>query len=65
MLKNVQTLGLGNPYHHLYIDFLGEAAVKHNVCNAEHNFKGEELDLSDTCSKGFNRHFVKPLKEAP
>ena len=51
MLKYVQTLGLVNVYHPLDIDLLAEAAIKHFLWKSEHNFKPEELDLSNTLSK--------------
>ena len=48
ILKYVQTLGLVNAYHPLDIDLLAEAAIKHYLWKSEHNFKAEELDLSNT-----------------
>ena len=52
ILKYVQTLGLVNVYHPWDIDLLAEAAIKHYLWKSEHNFKAEELDLSNTLSKG-------------
>ena len=46
--KYIQTLRLVNAYHPLDIDLLAEAAIKHYLCKSEHNFKAEELDLSNT-----------------
>ena len=65
ILKYVQILGLVNAYHPLDIDLLAEAAIKHYLWKSEHNFKAEELDLSNTLSKELKRPFVKRLKEPP
>ena len=48
ILKYVQTLELVNAYHGLDIDLLADAAIKHYLWKREHNFKEEELDLSNT-----------------
>ena len=45
------------------IDLLAEAAIKHYLWKSEHNFKAEELDLSNTLSKELKRPFVNRLKE--
>ena len=65
MLKYIQTLGLVNAYHLLDIDLLAEAAIKHYLWKSAHNFKAEELDLSNTLSKELKRPFVNGLKDPP
>ena len=65
ILKYVQTLGLVNAHHPLDIDLLAEAAIKHYLWKSEHNFKAEELDLSNTLSKELKRPFINRLKEPP
>ena len=65
ILKYVQTLGLVNAYYPLDIDLLAEAAIKHYLWKSEHNFKAEELDLSNTLRKELKRRFVNRLKEPP
>ena len=42
-----------------------QAPVKQYLWEHEHNFKGEELDLSNTFSKELKPPFVKRLKEPP
>ena len=44
---------------------LAEAAIKHYLWNSVHNFKAEELDLSNTLSKELKRPFVNRPKEPP
>ena len=65
ILKYVQTLGSVNAYHLLDNDLQAEAAIKHYSWKGEHNFKAEELDLSNTLSKELKRPFVNRLKEQP
>ena len=54
-----------NAYHPLDIDLLAEAAVQHYLSKTEHNYKAEELDLSNALSKELKRAFVNRLKEPP
>ena len=65
IVKYVRTLGLVNAYHPLDIDLLAEAAIKHYLCKSQHNFKAEEIDLRNTCSKELKRPFVNRLKAPP
>ena len=65
ILKDVQTLRRVNAYHPLDIDLLAEAAIKHYLWKSEHNFKAEELHLSNTLRKELKRPFVNRLKEPP
>ena len=62
ILKYIRTLGLVNAYHPLDIDLLAEAAIKHYWWKREHNFKADELDLSNILCKELNRPFVNRLK---
>ena len=57
IVKYVQTLGLANAYLPLNIDLLAEAAVKQYFWNIEHNFKGEEFDMSNILRKELKRRF--------
>ena len=61
--KSVQTVWLVNGYHAQDIDMLAEAAVKHYLYKTEHNFKAEELDLSNILSKQLKRPFLNGLNE--
>ena len=65
ILKYVQTLGRVNAYYPLDIDLLAEAAIKHYLWQSEHNFKAEQLDLTNTLRKELKRPFVNRLKEPP
>ena len=65
ILKNIQKLGLVNAYHPLDIDLLATVAVKHCLRKTDHNFKAEELDVSNTLSKELMRPFINPLTVPP
>ena len=65
ILNYVPTLGLGNAYHPLDIDLLPEVVGKHYLWTREHNFKVEELDLSDTWSRELKYQLVNRLTKAP
>ena len=62
MRKYVQTQGLVNAYHPLYIDLLAEAGFKHYFSTTELHFKGEELDLCNTLSNELKGAFGTRLK---
>ena len=47
------------------IELLADRAIKHYLWKSEHNFKAEELDLSNTLSKELKRPLVNRLKEPP
>ena len=65
ILTYVQTLVLVNAYHPLDIDLVAEAAIKHYLWKSEHNFKAEELDLSNALRKELKLSFVNRLKQPP
>ena len=61
----VETLAVVNAYYALHMDLQAEATVKHYIWQTEHNFKGENLYLSNLLREELMSPFGKRLKEPP